>query len=258
IRIGFVGVGGRGSFHLDVALDIDGVEVPALCDIKPEYLHRAKRWVEESGRPTPALYGKSRTDFERMCETEDLDLVVCSTSWKWHVPVLLAAMKNNKNAVSEVPIVLTVDEAWELVETHESTGKWATLGFKGVHSSLVKMTQNNLLGDIIHCEGGYVHVLRMVKNTPTEEPWRLHHSINRNGNLYPDHPTCKIMPHLNINHGDRFDYIVSMSSKSVMLNEYIDLNYGPDHPYAAKKMAQGDYNASLIRTVNGSMYTLEF
>ena len=122
LRIGFVGIGGRGSYHLDCALGIEGIEVPALCEIKDDRLSRAKSWVEESGRPSPRLYGKSETDFMKMCENEDLDLVVCATNWKWHAPVCIAAMKSGKNAVSEVPIVLTLDEAWELIETSESTG----------------------------------------------------------------------------------------------------------------------------------------
>ncbi|MDE0262930.1 MAG: Gfo/Idh/MocA family oxidoreductase [Bryobacterales bacterium] len=258
VRLGFVGVGDRGSYHLDIALGMDGIEVPAVCDINPAVLHRAKTWIEQAGKPPPRLYGKTRTDFERMCEQEDLDCIICSTSWKWHAPILLAAMRNGKNAVSEVPLIQTLDEAWEIVETHEQTGKWATLGFKGVHSTLTNMVHQGVLGDIIHAESGYVHDLRLVKFDPEREPWRLQHSVGRNGNLYPDHPTCRLMPVMDINHSDRFELLVSMSSKAVMLNRYADLFYGPDHPYATKEMKQGDYNCTLLRTVGGKLYTLNF
>ncbi|MCK0148199.1 hypothetical protein MWU78_21310 [Arenibacter sp. F26102] len=47
-----------------------------------------------------------------------------------------------------------------------------------------------------------------------------------------------------------------MSSKSVMLNKYAALEYGDKSTYANMKMALGDYNATLIRTVNGKMITL--
>ncbi len=258
VRLGFVGVGDRGSYHLDIALGMDGIEVPAVCDINPAVLHRAKTWIEEAGKPSPQLYGKTRTDFERMCEQEELDCIICSTSWKWHAPVLLAAMRNGKNAVSEVPLIQTLDEAWEIVETHEKTGKWATLGFKGVHSTLTNMVHQGVLGEIIHAESGYVHDLRLVKFDPEREPWRLQHSVDRNGYLYPDHPTCRLMPVMDINHSDRFEFLVSMSSKAVMLNRYADLFYGPDHPYAAKEMKQGDYNCTLLRTAGGKLYTLNF
>ena len=257
VKLGFIGVGGRGSHHLDVSLGIEGIQVPAVCDINPTRLHRAKRWVEETGRPTPRLYGDGPTDFERLCAEEQLDAVVICTPWEWHTPMCLSAMNNGKHAVSEVPICITLDEAWSLVETYEKTGKWATIGLEGFGElAVLNMIRKGILGDIIHAETGYVHDLRMVKFNPQEEPWRLQHAIDRNGNLYPDHPMNKMLPALDINHGDRIDYLVSMSSKSVMLKDYAEMNYGRDSHYAKIDYKLGDYNASLIRTVNGKMITL--
>lgn len=258
VRLGFVGIGGRGSYHLNAALGMEGVEVPAICEVIPKRLEQAKKWIEESGRPTPTLYSKGVTDFKRMCETERLDAVICSTSWEWHTPVCLAAMKNDKHAVSEVPIVVTLEEAWELVETYESTGKWASLGLQGFRElALLNMIQKGMLGDIVHAETGYIHDLRLVKFDPEREPWRLQHSINRNGNLYPDHPMSRMLPAFDINHGDRIDFLVSMSSKGGMLNDYAGIYYkNKNHPLTKTKIALGNYNASLIRTVNGKMITL--
>jgi predicted dehydrogenase len=266
VRLGFVGIGGRGSYHLDCALGFEGVEVPALCEVLDERLQRAKSWVEESGRPSPRLYGRGETDFERLCAEEDLDAVICCTSWKWHAPVCLSANRSDKHAVSEVPIILTVDEAWELIETCEKTGKWSTLALEqvllessgGLYLTVLNMIREGLLGDPIHASSGYVHDLRRVKFPGGSEPWRLEHSIKRNGNLYPDHPMNRIMPHLDINHGDRFVSLVSMSARSGILNEYAAERLGKDHPLATMKMAQGDYNATLLRTERGKLVTLNF
>ena len=266
IRLGFVGVGDRGSYHLDAALGMEGVVVPAVCDIDEAALQRANEWVEAAGQPTPRLYGRSETDFERLCAEEELDAVICATSWKWHAPVCLAAMNNDKHAVSEVPIVLTVDEAWEIVETYERTGKWATLALEqvllesrdGMYLTVLNMIDQGVFGDIIHTEGGYIHDLRLVKHDPEREPWRLWHSIHRNGNLYPDHPMNRMMPFMDINHGDRFDFLVSMSARSGMLNEYAKTYYGPDHPNVTLEMMQGDYNATVLKTVDGKLATLNF
>jgi Glycosyl hydrolase 109, C-terminal domain/Oxidoreductase family, NAD-binding Rossmann fold len=259
IRLGFVGVGNRGSYHLDCALGMEGVEVVALCDIDDHALYRGKRWVEDSGHPTPHLYGNGRTAFLELCEKESLDCVVCCTPWQYHTPVCVAAMKNGKNAVSEVPICITLEEAWELVETHESTAKWATLGLEGFGDlTLMNMVRQGLMGEVLHAEGGYVHDLRMVKFSPTEEPWRLEHSATRNGNLYPDHPMARILRLLDINHGDRFDRLVSMSTKAVMLAKYAALKYGPDSPAARRKYMQGDVNVTLLHTEGGKMVTLNF
>ena len=258
IRLGFIGIGGRGSYHLNAALGMEGVEVPAICEVIPKRLQQAKKWIEESGRPTPKLYSKGVTDFKRLCETEQLDAVVCCTSWEWHTPICLAAMNNGKHAVSEVPISVTLDEAWQLVETYESTGKWASLGLQGFRDlALLNMIRQGMLGDIVHAETGYIHDLRLVKFDPEREPWRLQHSIDRNGNLYPDHPMSRMLPMFDINHGDKIDFLVSMSSKGGMLNDYAAIYYkNKNHPLTKKKIALGNYNASLIRTVGGKMITL--
>jgi predicted dehydrogenase len=258
IRLGFIGIGGRGSYHLNAALGIEGIEVPAICEVIPERLQQAKKWIEEAGLPTPHLYDRGVTDFKRLCETEKLDAVICSTSWEWHTPVCLAAMKNDKHCVSEVPIVLTLDEAWQIVETYESTGKWATIGLEGFGQlAVLNMIRKGMFGDIVHAETGYIHDLRFVKFSPDEEPWRLQHSIDRNGNLYPDHPMNKMLPAFDINHGDKIDYLVSMSSFGGMLNDYAAVYYkDKNHPLTKKKIALGNYNASLIRTANGKMITL--
>lgn len=258
LKLGFVGIGGRGSYHLNSALGIEGIEVPAICEVIPERLQQAKKWIEEAGLPSPRLYDRGVTDFKRLCENETLDAVICSTSWEWHTPVCLAAMKNDKNCVSEVPIILTLDDAWQIVETYESTGKWATLGLEGFGQlAVLNMIRKGLFGDIVHAETGYIHDLRFVKFSPDEEPWRLQHSIDRNGNLYPDHPMNKMLPALDINHGDKIDYLVSMSSFGGMLNEYAAIYYkDKNHPLTKKKIALGNFNASLIRTANGKMMTL--
>jgi hypothetical protein len=120
------------------------------------------------------------------------------------------------------------------------------------------MVRKGIFGDVLHAEGGYVHDLRMVKFSPTEEPWRLQHSLTRNGNLYPDHPMARIMRVLDINHGDRFDSLVSMSTKAVSLNQYAAMKYGPDSMYAKAKFAQGDVNVTLLHTAGGKMVTLNF
>lgn len=113
VRLGFVGVGNRGSYHVDCALGIEGVEVVAVCDIYDKALYRAKRWVEEAGQPSPRLYANSKTAFKELCEKETLDCVICCTPWEYHAQVCVAAMKNGKNAISEVPIAITFENAWD-------------------------------------------------------------------------------------------------------------------------------------------------
>jgi predicted dehydrogenase len=260
LRVGMVGVGSRGSYHLDVLLAIDSVEIKALCDVDDGFLYRAKRWVEEAKKPAPALYNRGNTDFLRLCERDDIDLVVTGTPWKWHAPVCVAAMKAGKHAATEVPAALTVDECWEMVETSEKSGKHCVMLEQANYSqqgmALLNMVQQGAFGEVTHASGGYVHDLRLVKFDPEEEPWRLQHSVDRNGNLYPTHPTGPISWWLGINRGDRFEHLASMSTKAVCLNEFAAKFYGDRHPYASARMAAGDVNTTLLRTVEGKLMVL--
>src|SRR5437867_1932864 len=110
VRIGYVGIGGQGFSHVRNLLKIPGCRITAVCDIRPERTDLATKAITEAGHPAPAVYTRGPRDFERLCETEDLDLVYNATPWEWHVPIMLAAMKNGKHAATEVPAAMTVDD----------------------------------------------------------------------------------------------------------------------------------------------------
>jgi hypothetical protein len=122
VRVGFVGVGHQGSSHVRNFLRIDGVDVVAICDVTPANLARSQKLVTDAGRPQPKGYGdRGPRDYERMIGEEQLDLVFTATPWEWHAPVMLAAMRAGKHAATEVPMGVTLEECWALVETAEQT-----------------------------------------------------------------------------------------------------------------------------------------
>ncbi len=261
IRVGFVGIGGMGSAHVQNLLNIDGVQIKALCDIVPAKVERAQKWVVAAGQSLPAAYTKGERDFERMCETEDLDLVFTATPWEWHVPVCLSAMKNGKHAATEVPAAMSLDDCWALVETAEKTGKHCQMMENCCYDRIELMTLNlvrrGLLGEVLHAEAGYLHDLRGVKfSNEGEGLWRRAWAQKLNGNLYPTHGLGPVAQCLNINRGDAFDFIVSMSSPSRGLQEYAVKEYGPSSSQAAEKFVLGDVNTTLIRTKLGKTIIL--
>jgi hypothetical protein len=261
VRIGFVGVGGMGSAHVRNFLNIEGLEIRAVCDIVEDKVSRIQSWCEEAGRPRPEGYFRGDHDFLRLCERDDLDLVFTATPWEWHVPVCLAAMKAGKHAATEVPAAYTMDDCWALVETAEKTRRHCIMMenccYDRPEMLSLNLVKKGLLGEIFHAEAGYLHDLRSVKFSGQGEAlWRPQHSIKRNGNLYPTHGLGPVSQCMDINRGDRFDYLVSMSSKSMGLNLYCAKKFGPDSPPARQKYALGDVNVSLIRTVNGKVITL--
>ncbi len=261
VRIGFVGVGGMGSAHVRNFLRLEGIEIKAVCDIVEEKVARIQNWCEEAGRPRPEGYSRGDRDFERLCDRDDVDLVFTATPWEWHVPVCLTAMKAGKHAATEVPAAYTIDDCWALVETAENTRRHCIMMenccYDRPEMLCLNLVKKGLLGEVFHAEAGYLHDLRGVKFSGHGEAlWRPQHSIQRNGNLYPTHGLGPVSQCLDIHRGDRFDYLVSMSSPSRGLKLYCAEKFGPDSPQANQKYALGDVNVSLIQTVNGKVITL--
>ena len=256
VRIGFVGIGGMGSVHVRNLLDIPGVRMQALCDIRPAHAARARDWVVEAGQPEPTLYTEGETDFVRMCEEEDLDLVYTATPWRWHVPVCLAAMDNGKHAATEVPAAYRIDDCWALVEAAERTRRHCVMmenvNYGRQEMMVFHMVRRGVFGEILHGEGGYLHDLRAIKFADSGEGlWRREHAKTRNGNLYPTHGLGPIANCMDINRGDRFDAMVSMSGPSRGLQEYARTHFPEDAPQRRETYVLGDVNVSLIRTARG-------
>ena len=114
------------------------------------------------------------------------------------------------------------------------------------------MARLGLLGDILHAECGYLHDLREIKFSDVGEGlWRRAHSMVRDGNLYPTHGLGPVANVMDINRGDQFEYLVSMSSPSQGLQEWAQANYPEDHPKRTERYVLGDVNTTMIKTVRG-------
>ena len=256
VRVGFVGVGGMGGAHVRNFLGLEGIEIVALCDIDSARNEEVSSWVTDDGRALPAMYGRHETDFVRMCETEDLDLVFTATPWEWHVPVCVSAMENGKHAATEVPATYTMDDCWRLVEYAEKYRKHCVMmencNYDRPEMMVFHMARSGLFGDILHAECGYLHDLREIKFSEVGEGlWRRAHSMVRDGNLYPTHGLGPVANVMDINRGDQFEYLVSMSSPSQGLQEWAMANYPENHLKRRERYVLGDVNTTMIKTVRG-------
>ncbi len=256
VRIGFVGVGGMGTAHVRNLTRIDGCQITAVCDIVPEHAERAAAIIQEAGSPPPALYTDGERDFERLCAEEELDLVYTATPWEWHVPVCLSAMKNGKHAVTEVHAAYTIEDCWALVEAAESHQKHCIMmencNYGRMEMLCFNLVRKGYLGEILHAEGGYLHDLREVKFADEGEGlWRRAHSMERNGNLYPTHGLGPVANCMDINRGDRFSTLVSMSTPSRGLQLWAEEHYPPEDPKRQEHYVLGDVNYSIIQTALG-------
>ena len=265
VRIGLIGLGHRGPGSLRRLTLIEGVEIKALCDIRPERVKLGQEILAESGMPLAAEYGKDEEDWKRMCEREDIDLIYQVTPWKLHTPVSVFAMEHGKHAAVEMPAAQTIEDAWKLVETSEQTKKHCMMlencCYDFFELLTLNMVRQGVFGEIIHADAGYIHDQIEIAFRKNNYPgmWLLKESQTRNGNHYPTHglgPVCQAM---NINRGDRMTRMVSMQSN--------DFSYGPRAEELAKTdpfyepfnthSYRGNMNTSIIRTKKGKTIMLQ-
>ncbi|MBP9200054.1 MAG: Gfo/Idh/MocA family oxidoreductase [Gemmatimonadales bacterium] len=254
--MGFVGVGGMGSVHVENLLALEGVELRAVCDIREAHARRASETVVAAGQPAPALYTRGPRDFERMCAEAELDLVYTATPWEWHVPVLLAALRHGKHAATEVPAAMSVDDCWALVEAAEKYQRHCVMmencNYDRFELMALHLVRQGLLGEVLHGEAAYLHDLRGIKfSTEGEGLWRRAWSTTHNGNLYPTHGLGPVANCMDINRGDRFLRISSMSSPSRGLQAWREEHLPADDPRRTERYVLGDQNVSLIQTARG-------
>ena len=256
LRIGFVGCGLQGTEHIKNLLDIEGVELRAVCDIVPEKTERAQKLAKEAGKREPKAFTRGPRDFERLCAEEDLDLVYTATPWEWHVPVMLAAMKNGKHAATEVPAAQTVEDCWKLVETAEKLQKHCILMenccYDRPELMVLHMVRKGLFGEAMHAEVGYQHDLRAIKFEDRDEGlWRRAHATRLNANLYPTHGLGPAAQAMDVNRGDQFDYLVAMASASRGLQDFQREHLPADDPRRKERYVLGDVHTAMIKTKLG-------
>ncbi|GMU23060.1 MAG: hypothetical protein AMXMBFR13_31430 [Phycisphaerae bacterium] len=114
LRVGFIGVGGRGTGLLSTFVKLPGQEVVAICDTKPENLNRGIGVVEKAGGKAPEGYGNGPDDFKRLLERKDIHAIVTATPCFEHARVMRAAIQAGKHIYGEKPLALTVADCDDL------------------------------------------------------------------------------------------------------------------------------------------------
>ena len=102
LRLGFIGVGLRGTWHLQNALKRNDVEVVAICDTNPARLDICRNHIADAGQRKPREFGNGDYDYQNLLLLKNLDAVIISTPWLWHTPMTVDAMKAKKYAGVEV------------------------------------------------------------------------------------------------------------------------------------------------------------
>ena len=263
VRIAIVGTGLRGRSVLHEFLGCPGVKITALCDNVADKAQQAAKMVTDAGQPKPALYTDGDHAFEQLVQRGDIDFIHTATPWEWHVPVMLAALHAGKHVSSECPFGSTLKDLWALVDASEQSRRHCLQLENcnyGYNEMLVnRMVHAGVLGEPLHGAAAYLHDLREILFEDRDEGlWRRAWHTRSNSNLYPTHGLGPVAQYLDIHKGDRFAYMVSMSTEERGLTIHREETVkDKSNPKWQEKYVTGDLNSSLIKTEKGRTILLQ-
>ena len=264
VRIGIIGMGQRGPSHMITMSHIDGVEIKALCDLRPEKANAAKKLLAGT-RHDPVIYAGNEEEWKKLCERDDIDLVIVTTPWYMHTAMAVYAMNHGKHVASEVSAAATIEECWQLVETAERTRQHCMMMENYSYGSFQLLTLNmarlGFFGDIVHGDCAY-NTSKMKNNFSKNMYWNmwwLKQYGTRRGNIYPAHGVGAVCQLMNINRGDKLNFLVCVDSEDFMMQETAKNLASTDKffkPFAEMNY-RGNMSTTTIRTTKGKTIMLQ-
>jgi predicted dehydrogenase len=252
VRIGVIGLGSRGSGALKRLIHIEGARITALADEKPEAVEMGIKTIAAHS-PNPATYSGSPDEWKKLCERDDVDLVYIVTPWDLHTQQALYAMEQGKHAASELPVAMTLEHCWQLVETSEKTRRHCIiLGnqcFGEFELTTLNMARQGFFGELVHGDGAYNRDMRPIKYSK-DKLWFTERDIDRIGALYNIHGIGPVAQKMNINSGDSMEYLVSITGKDFSAGVAMKAKAAEDpfwQPYVGREF-NGNCTTCLVRT----------
>jgi len=271
VNVALIGVGLRGINHLSNLLKRTDVNIVAICDVDGKRIDIALDLIKTASFKKPKVFSNGDYAYRDLLDLKEVEAVVISTPWLWHTRMTVDAMKAGVFAGVEVSAANTLEECWDLVNTHEATGTPMMLlenvNYRRDIMAVLNMVKQQVFGELVHFRCGYQHDLRHVKfndgiepygkgvefgeNAISEAKWRTLHSVKRNADVYPTHGLGPIAAMADINRGNRFTSLTSTASKAIGLHNYVVENGGEDHPNAKVRFKQGDVITTTVETAMG-------
>ena len=161
IRLGFIGLGNRGSQLLNWFMENDDVEIAAFCDVYEPYISRdrslvSKKYLEMGKVPkmneSLSSNVKRYRDYRELLAQKDIDAVCISTPDHWHALQTIHSFEAGKHVYVEKPLTITIQEGREMINAQKKYGKVCAVGLnrRGSHiyQELVQKVQEGVIGKV--------------------------------------------------------------------------------------------------------------
>ncbi len=163
IRMGFIGIGNRGSQLLNIFMKNEDCEIAALCDVYEPYTTRDRnqvspRFIELLGSRIPKMgekfpkQPKIYSDYQKLLEDKDIDAVCIATPDHWHALITVQAIQAGKDVYVEKPLTATIYEGRKMVEVQAASQQVVAVGLNrrgsSVFQKLAKEIPNGKIGKV--------------------------------------------------------------------------------------------------------------
>lgn len=173
-RIGIIGTGSRGQYHIHNLLPMQHVEIVALCDDYPPNLEIALDLCPRA---------KSYKRYQKLLEDKNIDGVVIATPLNWHAPIVLDALSAGKHVFCEKAMARTMEECKMIYDAYQKTDKVLYFCMQRMFDEKyiqgIQMIHSGVIGDIVgaRCHWFRNHNWRRPVPLPELEKkinWRLY------------------------------------------------------------------------------------
>ena len=151
VRLGFIGVGIRGTLLMEAAKGIAGADIVAAADCYKGHLDRAKELI------SPAV--ETTGDYTQILARPDIDAVVIATPDHWHLKMTQDALSAGKHVYIEKPMTHSWEEGDAFLAAAEKSGKVVQVGSQylsmGCAHEAAQFIKGGRLGQVTLIEGQF-------------------------------------------------------------------------------------------------------
>lgn len=182
VRLGFIGIGDRGSALLKNVLAFESilnVEITAICDnYEPNYQ-----------RAIQLTTGKAKAfrDYRELLDLKDIDGVIIATPLHEHAHIAVDSLNTGKHVFCEKAMARNLDDTKQMYDTHISTNRILQIGhqrlFSPVYIEALKQIHNGKLGHISQIRANWHRAMSWRRPVPKPElerkiNWRLYNEFS--------------------------------------------------------------------------------
>ena len=172
IRVGIIGVGGRGSILLSRIVQVPHVRVVAVCDIDPEAQEQASQ-IAERDKPDVIV------EYRKLLDRGDIDAVFVATPVDLHKEMAMAALEVHKHLYLEKPMGNTPEDVKSVFEATTKSRGQLQMGFQLRYDpprvAAIQHIHQGGIGKV-----AYMQANRHTSDLPRENEWLF--DASRSGN----------------------------------------------------------------------------